>query len=80
MHEQPASEAVSGSRAAMKRGGEGPVSIATALREVLAQWQANHGAQAAAGTKPPLYCVQHGGEQHTRWQTQVMRCSLRCRE
>ena len=60
-----------GSGNAPKGGTHELVSIATALWEFTAQWQADHGTQPSAASDSDLFVPSAGGEQIRRWQTQV---------
>ena len=72
--EQSASKAARNSSDTAKGSAEVPVSIATALREITAQWQANHGTQPARDTA--FVCSKLVAEQTAQWMTQVMLRSL----
>ncbi len=67
-----ASRVVRGSSNAAKGSSTtGLVSIATALWEITAQWQADHGTQPSAVSDSDLLIPRVGGEHIKRWQTQV---------
>lgn len=69
--QQLASKTDCGSNEAAKGESRAQVSVATALREITAQWQANQGPQRAVVSKSPLVVRRLNGEQIARWQTQV---------